>query len=215
MANKRRLAETNMASCRKIKRTKTNADIVTHAVRYLTTDAWAHSIHVYPPDPMIAQINVGLLPWDTRVTRWTGTDDNTTWETLSQFFVNEYKKIWEMWDPNTQDRYSYVQNLKRIGFTYEPYSEKDAKEPLTGYVNNPICVNFVHQVPDCLVKTKCYVTKIDIGNGWENLVTVDSHYSARNTIRVHERIYATENPEIFRLFVLEEYERWYSFASMR
>jgi len=99
MANKRRLAETNMASCRKIKCTKTNADIVTHAVRYLTTDAWAYSIHVCPPDPMIAQINVGLLPWDTRVTRWTGTDDNTTWETLSEFFVNEYKKIWEMWDP--------------------------------------------------------------------------------------------------------------------
>ena len=53
MSSKRRLAGMNMAACRKPKYAKPNKCIATHAVRYLTTDAWAYSIPVCPPDPMI------------------------------------------------------------------------------------------------------------------------------------------------------------------
>ncbi len=71
--------------------------------------------------------------------------------------------------------------------------------------------NSIDQVP--LVETMYYTTKLDFGNGWEDLITVDSDRNTLDTLCLNSKVYSSENPNLFRLFVCEEFKRWYAFSS--
>jgi hypothetical protein len=171
------------------------------------------NINLTKPDENLVRINLGFLPWDPRAILFKHIRINTTWESLGTRLAEEAKRAYESWDDKTQKRYGYIRDLRRIGLTREPYGKQKIDTSMSGIISRVIMgTNSVDQIPDCLVKTTYYATKLDFGDGWEDLVAVDSD-DALNTLRLNRKVYDSENPRLFRLFVCEEFERWYAFTS--
>lgn len=173
------------------------------------------NINLTKPDENLVGINLGFLPWDPRSILFKHIDVSTTWESLSTWLAGEARQQYKYWDDETRKRYSYVRNLKRIGLTREPYGKKKIDTSMTGNISRVIMsTSMVDQVPDCLVETVYYATKLDFGNGWEDLVAVNSDRDALSTLCLNRKVYESENPHLFGLFVREEFERWYTFSSL-
>ncbi len=94
-----------------------------------------------------------------------------------QIFLNERSRKLVVIDKQASqisaNKFPFLKNVKRLGLTKMSYNYKNS-QLLSGYVPQ-------------IYQELLYISKIDFGNGWENLMEIDEN----NDIQIHKEVYSS------------------------
>lgn len=124
-------------------------------------------------DPTVLQnsgtvliISAAFLPWDPNNIIFVNVERGTTWNSV---FVKLGKQASQI----SEKKFPFLKNVKRLGLTKMSYNYKNS-QLLSGYVPQ-------------IYQELLYISKIDFGNGWENLMEIDEN----NDIQIHKEVYSS------------------------
>ena len=124
-------------------------------------------------DPTVLQnsgtvlfISAAFLPWDPNNIFFVNVESGTTWNSV---FVKLGKQASQI----SEKKFPFLKNVKRLGLTKMSYDYKNS-QLLSGYVPQ-------------IYQELLYISKIDFGNGWENLMEIDEN----NDIQIHKEVYSS------------------------